>query len=153
MPFLDQKWVNLPNKRFSENLLINLVLIIHAYLHSKKVRYQSINKILTIKEYWNLIDRESFLAIIWEPDFSQACSFVECCRTIRTFVLYQSFFFIKIISFRKTKWANCENLRTDYREDGQMEGQTLFQDPSGHVWLSNKRNHKRSLRSNIALQL
>ena len=28
-----------------------------------------------IKEYWNLIGREQFLAIIWEPDFSQACSF------------------------------------------------------------------------------
>ena len=28
-----------------------------------------------IKEYWNLIDREPFLAITWEPDFSQACSF------------------------------------------------------------------------------
>ena len=28
-----------------------------------------------IKEYWNLIGREPFLAITWEPDFSQACSF------------------------------------------------------------------------------
>ena len=30
---------------------------------------------MTIKEYWNLIGRETFLAITWEPDFSQACSF------------------------------------------------------------------------------
>ena len=30
---------------------------------------------MTIKEYWNLIGREPFLAITWEPDFSQACSF------------------------------------------------------------------------------
>ena len=32
-------------------------------------------KIMTIQEYWNLIGREQFLAITWEPDFSQACSF------------------------------------------------------------------------------
>ena len=30
---------------------------------------------MTIKEYWNLIGRKPFLAITWEPDFSQACSF------------------------------------------------------------------------------
>ena len=34
---------------------------------------------MTIKEYWNLIGREPFLAITWEPDFSQACSF---CRIL-----------------------------------------------------------------------
>ena len=28
-----------------------------------------------ITEYWNLICREPFLAITWEPDFSQAFSF------------------------------------------------------------------------------
>ena len=28
-----------------------------------------------IKEYRNLIDREWFLVITWEPDFSQSCSF------------------------------------------------------------------------------
>ena len=28
-----------------------------------------------IKEYWNLIGQEPFLAITWEPDFTQACSF------------------------------------------------------------------------------
>ena len=36
--------------------------------------YITIGEILTIKEYWNLIGRETFLAITWEPDFSQACS-------------------------------------------------------------------------------
>ena len=30
---------------------------------------------MTIKEYWNLIGQELFLAITWEPDFYQACSF------------------------------------------------------------------------------
>ena len=30
---------------------------------------------MEIKEYWNLIGREPFLAITWEPDFFQACSF------------------------------------------------------------------------------
>ena len=69
-------------KYISENLLINLIPIIHAYLHFKnKVSYQSINEILTIKEYWNLIGWEPFLAIItWEPDFSQVCSF---CRMLK----------------------------------------------------------------------
>ena len=28
-----------------------------------------------IKEYWNLIGQEPFLALTWELDFSQACSF------------------------------------------------------------------------------
>ena len=40
---------------------------------SKSYIYQLVK--LTIKEYWNLIGREQFLAITWEPDFSQACSF------------------------------------------------------------------------------
>ena len=30
---------------------------------------------MTIKECWNLIGQEPFLAITWELDFSQACSF------------------------------------------------------------------------------
>ena len=36
-----------------KKLLINIAPIIHAYLHSKnsKVRYQSTNEIMTIKEY------------------------------------------------------------------------------------------------------
>ena len=32
-----------------------------------------------IKEYWNLTGRQPFLAITWEPDFSQARSF---CRML-----------------------------------------------------------------------
>ena len=44
-----------------------------------KFRYLSISEISTIKEYWNLIDQETFLATTWEPDFSQACSF---CLTL-----------------------------------------------------------------------
>ena len=45
------------------------------YMPKIKVRYWSISEILTVKEYWNLIGRETFLAITWESDFSQACSF------------------------------------------------------------------------------
>ena len=41
------------------------------YIPKIKVRYLSISEILTIKEYWNLIDQEQLLAITWEPDFSQ----------------------------------------------------------------------------------
>ena len=32
---------------------------------------------LMIKEYWNPIGQEPFLAITWELDFSQACSFLR----------------------------------------------------------------------------
>ena len=65
---------------FSENLLMSVVCFIHAYYMPKiKVRYWSISEILTIKEYWNLIGREPFLAITWELDFSQAFSF---CRML-----------------------------------------------------------------------
>ena len=39
------------------------------YMPKIKLRYSSISEILTIKEYWNLIGREPFLAITWEPDF------------------------------------------------------------------------------------
>ena len=75
---------------FSENLLMSLVSLIHAYLHAKiKVRYLSISEILTIKEYWNLIGREQFLAITWEPDFSQACSFRRMLMNHKNFHLTQ----------------------------------------------------------------
>ena len=47
------------------------------YIPKTKFRYQSINDILTIKEYWNLIGWESFLAITWESCFSQTCSFFQ----------------------------------------------------------------------------
>ena len=70
------------NQNISENLLINLIPVIHGYLqHSKNQNwYQSINETLTIKEYWNLIGWEPFLTIItWESDFCQVCSF---CRML-----------------------------------------------------------------------
>ena len=55
------------------------------YVPKIKVRYSSINKILTIKEYWNLISQESFLVITWEPDFSQACSFSRMLMNHKNF--------------------------------------------------------------------
>ena len=45
------------------------------YIPKIKVRYQAISETLTIKEYWNLIGQEPFLATTWEPDFSQAWDF------------------------------------------------------------------------------
>ena len=44
---------------------------------------------LTIKEYWNLIGREPFLAITWEPGFSQACSFRRMLMNLKNFHLTQ----------------------------------------------------------------
>ena len=45
------------------------------YMPEIKFRYQTNSEMLMIKEYWNLIGWEPFLAITWEPDFPQACSF------------------------------------------------------------------------------
>ena len=45
------------------------------YMPKIKVKSSSISEISTTKEYWNLFGQEQFLAITWEPDFSQACSF------------------------------------------------------------------------------
>ena len=60
------------------------------YMTKIKVKYYSINKILTIKEYWNLIGWGPFLAIAWESDFSQACSF---CRMLMN---HKNFHFTQI---------------------------------------------------------
>ena len=59
------------------------------YVPKIKVRYSSINEILTIKEYWNLIGQEPFLAITWEPDFSQACSFCRMLMNHKNFCFTQ----------------------------------------------------------------
>ena len=40
---------------------------------------------MTIKEYWNLIGQKPFLAITWEPDFSQACSFRRMLMNYKNF--------------------------------------------------------------------
>ena len=45
---------------------------------------------MTIKEYWTLIGRETFLAITWEQDFSQVYSF---CRM---FMNHKNFHFTHI---------------------------------------------------------
>ena len=50
-----------------------------------KVRYQSINKVLTIKEYWDFFGQELFLAITREPDFPNACSFSRMLKDHKNF--------------------------------------------------------------------
>ena len=45
---------------------------------------------MTIKEYWNLIGQERFLASTWEQNFSQACSF---CRMLMN---HKNFHFTQI---------------------------------------------------------
>ena len=40
---------------------------------------------MTVKQYWNLIDREPFLAITWESDFSQECSFCKMLMNHKNF--------------------------------------------------------------------
>ena len=55
------------------------------YIPKIKVIYYSVSELLTIKEYLNLIGRESFLAITWEPDFPQACSFHRMLMSNKNF--------------------------------------------------------------------
>ena len=45
------------------------------YISKIKVRYLSISERSKIKEYWDLIGQEQFLAITWQPDFCQAFKF------------------------------------------------------------------------------
>ena len=53
------------------------LLFMPMYIPKTKFRYQSINDIWTIKEYWNLIGWELFSAITWQSCFSEACSFFQ----------------------------------------------------------------------------
>ena len=55
------------------------------YIPKIKVTCQSINEILTIKEYWNLTGWEPFLALTWEPDFSQASTFWRMLKDHKNF--------------------------------------------------------------------
>ena len=75
---------------FSEKLLMSLVPFIHAYLHDKQSHVLIISTILTIKEYWILIDQEPYFAVTWKPDFSQECSF---CRMLMN---HKNFHFTQI---------------------------------------------------------
>ena len=106
VPCWGPKWPICPNKNFFiKDLLISLVPFINVYLHAKnQSEILSINEILTIKEYWDLIGQEPFLAITWEPDFSQASSF---CRMLMS---HKNFHFTQIpdktndvIFFKKSK--------------------------------------------------
>ena len=141
------------------------------YMPKMKVRYWSITKILTVKEYWNLIGREPFLARTWEPDFSQVCSFckmlmnhnnfhftqipdktnVSFSKSSKTMFLGHIWLFLVIFAWwgffpkdpalshttiygplnhakfqKKLMNLSRENLQTDGRMDGKMNGQTLF---------------------------
>ena len=59
------------------------------YMRKIKVTYYSISETLTIREYWNFIGQGPFLAITWEPGFSQACSFCRMLMNLKNFHLTQ----------------------------------------------------------------
>ena len=59
------------------------------YMPKITAKYWSISEILTIKDYWNLFGREPFLAITWEPDFTQACGFCRILMNHKNFHLPQ----------------------------------------------------------------
>ena len=122
------------------------------YVPKIKVRYSSINEILTIKEYWNLIGQE----LDWEPDFPQACSFCRMfmnhknfCFTqipdktndsiflkspktlflglfwpfLVIFAWWEFFQKIWVSQFQKKLMSQFwENLQTDWRTDGRTDG-------------------------------
>ena len=58
---------------FSENLKITLVPFIHTYLEISND--DLLEKYWQIKEYWNLINQETFSTINWGQGFSQTCRF------------------------------------------------------------------------------
>ena len=68
--FLVPKWSICLNKNFFWKS-VNKPCSFYTYPFS----LSTFQKSLAIKEYWNLIGQEPFLAITWEPDFSQPCSF------------------------------------------------------------------------------
>ena len=90
--FLGPKWPISPN----ENLFrepVNEPCFFHSCLYHAKNQSQiliywwniEILILKSIKEYWNLIGWEPFLAMTWEPDFSQACSFCRMFRNHKNF--------------------------------------------------------------------
>ena len=59
------------------------------YMSKIKAGYLSISEISTIKEDWFLIGLEQHLALTWEPDFSQACSFRRILMNRKNFCFTQ----------------------------------------------------------------
>ena len=60
-----------------------------------------------IKEYWNLIGREPFLAITWEPDFCQACSFRRMLMNQKNFPFTQILDKTNDVIFFKSQKSLC----------------------------------------------
>ena len=80
-----------PQMRIFFRESVNKPCSFRAYLRAKnQSQIFSIYEILTIKEYWNLIGREQFLAITWQLDFFQACRFR------RMLINHKNFRFIQI---------------------------------------------------------
>ena len=75
--FLGPKLPISANENFSRKAITEPCFM-PIYMPKIKVRYWSISEILTIKEYWNLIGRETFLSITSEPDFPKHAVFTEC---------------------------------------------------------------------------
>ena len=85
-------WPIWPNEKFFRKP-VNKPCSFHSCLLTYQKSKSDINlikKILTIKEYWNLIDWQPFLAITWKPDFSQAWGF---CRLLMN---HKNFHFTQI---------------------------------------------------------
>ena len=71
--FLGHKWLTCQNQDFFRKPENNPCSF-HSYL-SRNIKWWSVKKILTIKEYWSLIGQETFSTITWGQGFSQTCRF------------------------------------------------------------------------------
>ena len=74
-----------PQRIFSENMLMSLFSLIHAYLHAKNQSQILIVKCWLLKNTEISLAESHFLAITWEPDFSQACSFLKMLMNHKNF--------------------------------------------------------------------
>ena len=82
--FLGPKWPISPNKNFFRKP-VNEPCFFHSCLSTHQKSKSDIKR----KEYWNFIGRETFLAITWEPDFPQACSFRRVLMNHKNFQFTQ----------------------------------------------------------------
>ena len=101
-----------------------------------------------IKEYLNLIGQETFLAITWEPDFSQACSFYRMLMNHKNFHFTQIPDKTNDIIFLKSPkpcfWAIFDNFRSflpdgDFFQKIQLSHKTIY-GPLTPCWVSEKTN-------------
>ena len=91
MQVLSPKWPISANENFFQKTCW-WALFLSFMLSTFQKSTSDINLLVkSIKEYWNLLVQEPFLAITWQPDFSQTCSFG------RMLINHKNFYFTQIL--------------------------------------------------------